>query len=193
MSKVLRVVVLLIVALVVFIMTRPSQFHIERSTTIAAPPEVVYAKIVDFHQWEEWSPWEHLDPNMKRTIDGPESGVGAKYQWSGNDKAGEGSMTIVEAQPNERVKIDLEFIKPFKASNVATFMLAPEGQGTKVVWSLDGRNNFMAKAFSVFMNMDKMVGGDFEKGLASLKNVSEEASAGSVAPVDSTASTTTTR
>ena len=174
MSKVLRVVVLLIVALVVFIMTRPSQFHIERSTTIAAPPEVVYAKIADFHQWEEWSPWEHLDPNMKRTHSGAENGKGAAYAWEGDKNVGVGRMEITDVAPPSKVTIKLDFLKPFEGHNVAEFTLEPKGDATNVTWSMDGPMPFVSKVMCLFFNMDKMIGTDFEAGLANLKVLAEK-------------------
>lgn len=170
--KILIGIGVVIVGLIVVIATRPPTFHVERSTTIAAPPELAFAQVNDFHKWTAWSPWEKLDPSMQKTFEGA-SGSGATYAWKGNDKAGEGKMTIEQSDKNARIVIKLEFIKPFPATNTATFTFAPDGQGTKVTWSMDGNNNFMSKAFQLFMNMDKMVGGDFEKGLAGIKSVAE--------------------
>jgi uncharacterized protein YndB with AHSA1/START domain len=177
---------LVVLACLLFINTRPDSFHVERSTTIAAPSESVFAKINDFHEWTAWSPWEKLDPALKRTFDGAAAGVGAGYHWVGNDKVGEGHMTIMESEPPRGIKIKLEFLKPFQATNTATFALIPDGPGTRVTWSMDGKNNFMAKAMSVFMNMDKMIGPDFERGLATLKSQAEAgAPATGGAPADS--------
>lgn len=173
MRKVLRVVLLAIVALLIYASTRPDTFHVERTGMIGAPPEVVYAHVVSFHAWPAWSPWEKLDPNMKREFGGTDGAVGSSYAWVGNDNVGTGKMTITEATPASKVDMKLEFIKPFKATNTATFALAPEGAGTKVTWAMDGKNDLMGKIMSIFMNMDKMVGGDFERGLVSLKAVSE--------------------
>jgi uncharacterized protein YndB with AHSA1/START domain len=173
MKKVLVVLLVIVVAVLGFIATRPNRYHVERSVTIAAPSSTVFPKVNDLHQWEAWSPWEKLDPQMKRTFEGAESGVGAGYHWVGNDKVGEGRMAITESKPNEHVRIHLNFIKPFESSSVSTFTLVPEGPGTKVTWTMDGDHNFMSKTMSLFMNMDKMIGGDFEKGLATLKSVSE--------------------
>jgi hypothetical protein len=173
MKKILGFLLVVVLLFVGFVATRPAKYHIVRNGSIAASPQTVYDQINDFHQWAAWSPWEQIDPQMKKTFGGPESGVGATYAWSGNDKVGEGRMTITESRPAEKVSIRLEFIKPFKATDQATFVLRPEGSGTKVFWAMDGTNNFMGKAMSLFMNMDKMVGGDFEKGLASLKTISE--------------------
>ncbi len=174
----LGIVVLIVVLIAVFlvmVMLQPSHYQVERSATINAPAPVVFAQINDFHKWDAWSPWAHLDPNMKTTFAGPSSGTGAVYSWVGNSDVGEGKMTITESRPGELVKINLEFIKPFAASSTTDFVFTPQGNQTNVKWTMTGNNNFLAKAFSVFMNMDKMVGGDFEKGLAKLKTVSESA------------------
>jgi carbon monoxide dehydrogenase subunit G len=168
----------IIVALVVVVATRPADFHVERSTTVAAPADRVFAQVNDFHSWPAWSPWEKLDPQMARTHSGAPAGVGAMYGWkSENSKVGEGRMTIEKSERPSQVGVKLEFIKPFTATNTVTFTMAPEGTGTKVTWAMDGHQNFMGKAASLAMNMDKMVGGDFERGLASLKTVAESAAA----------------
>lgn len=188
-KKILLALLVIVAGLCTFILTRPATFHIERSATVAAPPEIVYARLDNFHRWPEWSPWEKLDPNMKRTYSGPESGPGASYAWTGNDKVGEGRMTIEEATPASKVAMKLEFIKPFPATNTATFVLVPEGNATKVTWAMDGKNNFMSKAFSVFMNMDKMVGTDFEKGLANLNTIAARDAQAAATAVPDTAAT----
>jgi len=162
-----------LVALVGFIATRPSTFHIERSTKIAAQPEVVFGQINDLHKWQGWSPWEKLDPAMKKTHSGAPSGTGAVYSWVGNKDVGEGRMTITDSRPSELVEIKLEFLKPFEATNKTTFSVKPGGDGSNVTWSMDGSNNFMSKAFGLFMDMDSMIGKDFEKGLAGMKQISE--------------------
>ncbi len=166
-----------IVILVIVIATRPATFRVERSTSIAASPEAVFAQVNDFHNWVAWSPWEKLDPEMKRTFGGPASGKGSTYGWVGNDKVGEGKMTIEQSTPPAALGIKLEFIKPFEQSSDVKFAFSPEGAGTKVTWSMEGENNFLSKAFSLFMDMDKLVGGDFERGLASLKTTAEGAGA----------------
>ena len=173
MRMLVMIALLLAVALVALLATRPDRFHVERSATIDAPSATVFSHIDDFHRWTAWSPWEKIDPQLQRSYDGPPSGVGAGYRWSGNSQVGEGSMRITESVPGRKVGIALEFITPFRASNVATFTLAPEGSGTRVTWAMDGRNNFVAKAIGLFMNMDTMVGGQFEQGLASLKGIAE--------------------
>jgi len=163
----------LVVLFLIIVALRPSQFRIERRAKIAAPPAVVFGHISDFHNWLAWSPWEKLDPQLKRTYDGPASGTGAKYAWQGNKNVGEGRMTIVDSRPGELVRIQLEFLKPFAATNITEFTFQPEGNQTAVTWAMTGNHNFMAKAFGLFMNMDKMIGGDFEKGLASMKSLAE--------------------
>ena len=157
----------------IFVAMQPDEFAVERSTTVAAPPQMVFDQVNDFHKWQAWSPWAKLDPMAKNTFEGPESGEGAKFSWAGNDQVGEGRMEIAESRAPEHIKIDLEFIKPFPAKNVTLFTFAPEGDGTKVTWNMSGTNNFIGKAICMFMNMDKMVGGDFEKGLAAMKAKAE--------------------
>jgi uncharacterized protein YndB with AHSA1/START domain len=173
LKKVFLVLVVLASGFAVFVSTRPAELHVERSATMRAPAEIPFGLVNDFHHWPEWSPWQKLDPTMKITHSGSPSGVGASYAWIGNDKVGEGSMTILSAQPNEKIVMKLEFLKPFKATNQTTFSFKTAGDQTTITWAMDGQNNFMAKAFSVFMDMDKMVGTDFEKGLTSIKSLAE--------------------
>jgi hypothetical protein len=168
LKKIALALVLILVGLAVFVATRPAEFRIVRSRTVAAPPDVVHAYVNDLHKWPEWSPWEKLDPAMKREYSGAPAGPGAAYHWSGNDDVGEGRMTITDSRPPQSVTIRLEFLKPFAATNTTQFDFAPSGSGTNVTWAMTGHNNFMAKAFSAFMDMDEMVGADFEKGLAGL-------------------------
>ena len=149
-------------------------YTVERSATIAAEPEQIYERIADFHQWMAWSPWEDLDPNQERTFSGAESGVGARYAWSGNRKAGRGRMEITEAQPPTQVRIALDFEKPFKSANTIDFFLTQEGpNATRVRWTMIGPKTLTTKVMGLFTSMDKMVGPDFEKGLARLKDVVE--------------------
>lgn len=157
----------------VVIALQPAEFAIERSATIDAPPPEVFALVNDFHRWEAWSPWAKLDPAMTTTFEGPESGVGAVYAWVGNDQVGEGRMTLTESVPSERIRINLEFLKPFPATNTTEFSFTPAEGGTQVRWRMEGRNNFMAKAFCLFMDMDAMVGKDFEAGLAAMKTAAQ--------------------
>ena len=167
------VVALAIVALLAYAATRPDSFRLERQTVIKAPPEKIFANLVDFNKWGAWSPWEKLDPQMKRTHSGAASGKGASYAWAG-DKVGAGRMEILDATPSSSVKIKLDFTKPFEAHNLVDFTLVPQGDSTQVTWAMYGPMAFINKLFGVFMSMDKMVGKDFEAGLADLKAVSEK-------------------
>jgi carbon monoxide dehydrogenase subunit G len=177
LRKILLAVVAVVVLFLGFVATRPSTYGVERSTTVAAPPAVVYSQIVDFTRWEGWSPWAKLDPAQKTKLTGQAGAVGSVWEWSGNDKVGKGRMTISDARPGERIGIDLEFIEPFASRADTAFTLAPDGAGTRVTWSMGGKLGFMEKAMGVFMSMDSMIGKDFEKGLAQLKSVSEQAAA----------------
>ena len=148
-------------------------YTVQRSATIDAPADQVYAHIIDFHQWEAWSPWDDMDPAMEKTYSGADAGVGAKYAWSGNRKVGQGSMEITDAADSSTVAIALEFLKPFKASNTTLFSLQPSGAGTQVTWAMTGKKTFMTRVMGIFKSMDSMVGPDFEKGLGRLKSVVE--------------------
>lgn len=167
-------VALLVGAFAVFVALQPSDFRIERSAAIAAPPAAVFAQVNDFRRWQAWSPWEKLDPALKRSYEGADAGQGAQYAWQGNKDVGEGRMTILESRPGERVRIRLEFFKPFAATNTAEFSFKPSAGGTSVTWAMEGKNNFVARAICVFMDMDKMVGGQFEQGLSQLKTLTEK-------------------
>ena len=169
------VVAALVLLFVIFVVLQPSQFRIERKTRIAASPAAIFAQVNDFRKWEDWSPWDKIDPNLQRTYDGAPAGVGAKYAWVGNKQVGEGKMTILESRPGELIQIKLEFLRPFAATNTAEFNFQPEGQNTVVTWAMVGNNNFMGKTFGLLMNMDKMIGKDFEKGLAAMKGLAEAA------------------
>ena len=168
-------IVVLIAVFLIMVMLQPSHYQVERTATINAPAPVVFGLVNDFHKWETWSPWEKLDPAIKKSFEGPPAGTGSMYSWSGNSEVGEGKITITESRPSDLVKLRLEFIKPFAATSVTDFTFTPSGNSTNVKWTMAGENNFIAKAFSMFMNMDKMVGGDFEKGLAQMKKVAESA------------------
>ena len=175
-AKLLLALAVIVVVLMIVVATRPAQFHIERSLTMAAPPGPVFALVNDLHAWTAWSPWEKLDPRMERTHSGSPAGVGARYAWkSESGKVGQGRMTIERSEPPSRVGVKLEFIKPFAATNEVTFILAPIPEGTRVTWAMDGHNGFMAKAFALVMDMDKLVGSDFERGLGNLKRAVEAA------------------
>src|SRR5260221_7281512 len=166
---ILAVIVLIIVGFCAIVAMQPADYTVSRSTTVNAPPEKVFEQVNDFHKWDGWSPWAKLDPAMKATYSGPESGMGASYAWVGNNDVGEGKMTIAESHPSQHIKINLEFIKPFQATNITEFMFKPDGDKTTVTWTMSGHNNFVGKAFGLMMNMDKTIGGDFEKGLAQMK------------------------
>jgi uncharacterized protein YndB with AHSA1/START domain len=170
------VVVVILVLLGILLLvaaTKPDAFRIERTASIKAPPEKIFAFINDFHTWGGWSPWEKLDPAMKKTHSGPENGRGAVYEWEGNKQVGKGRMEITEAVPPSKVTIKLDFFKPFEAHNTAEFTMAGQGDATNVTWAMYGRQPFMFKVMSIFMSMDKMIGKDFETGLANLKGLAE--------------------
>lgn len=176
-TKIILALVLIVGGFFAVAAFQPKDFSVARSATITAPPATVFDQVNDFHKWDAWSPWAKLDPQMKQTFEGPPAGTGASYAWVGNNKVGEGRMTILESRPNELVKIKLEFIKPFAATNTAEFTFKAAGNQTLVNWSMTGEKNLISKAFGLVMNMDKMIGGDFEKGLADMKQVSEAAAA----------------
>jgi len=167
------VLVLAILVVLGLAATTPATFRVERSAAISAPPEVVFANLEDFHQWAAWSPWEKLDPAMQKTFGGAPKGVGATYAWRGNGDVGEGNMTVTESRPSEHVAIRLEFLKPFAATNTTTYSLKPTAGGSQITWAMEGPNSFMGKVMSVFVDMDTMVGKDFELGLSNLKRLSE--------------------
>jgi hypothetical protein len=166
-------IAVVIVAAVAYIATRPEDFRVERSALIDAPSEVVFSIINDLHQWSRWSPYDKYDPNMKKTYEGPSTGPGSSYAWNGNNHVGEGRLTIVATKPGELVTMKLEFSRPFKCTNQVNFKLAASGRGTRVSWIMDGKYTFVAKAMKLFMDMDKMVGNDFEQGLANLNAVAQ--------------------
>ncbi len=170
-KKILIALAATLVGFAVFVATRPANFRITRAAKISASAGVVFTHVNELKKWPAWSPWAKMDPQMKVTYAGPEAGVGASYSWVGNKDVGEGSMTITESKPVELVRFNLQFLKPMEASNVTDFTFTPAGDQTLVTWSMTGTNGFMGKAFSVIMNMDKLVGADFEKGLANLEAV----------------------
>lgn len=149
--------------------TRPNHFRIERSIAIAAPAATVFAQLDNFHQWAAWSPWGNLDPQLQRDYSGVAHGVGAVYQWAGNRKAGSGRMEIIEATAPTRLRIKLDFLQPFAAHNLADFSVLAEGDYSRVSWAMHGPSPLMARVMGLFFSMDKMLGADFERGLASLK------------------------
>jgi hypothetical protein len=154
---------------------QPSTYHIERSAAMAAPPEVVFAQVNDFHNWQAWSPWSKLDPNAKEIFEGPAAGEGAVFRWSGNAEVGEGSMTITESVPHERIKIRLDFVKPMEDTAAVEFTFKPQGEQTEVTWSMDGQNGFIGRAFCLLMNMDMeaMVGDSYAEGLKNIESIVE--------------------
>jgi hypothetical protein len=163
----------LIVGFTAFVAMRPSTYRVERSLTMATPVDLPFGLVNDFHRWHFWSPWDALDPKMKKTFDGPYAGPGAIYSWSGNEQAGQGTMTILDSKPYESIHIQLEFQKPWPSKNATTFTFEPVAEGVTVRWTMEGTNNFVGKAFSLFMDMDGMIGKDFEKGLATIKTLTE--------------------
>lgn len=166
-KKILIALGVLVLALVGLIMSRPDTYRVERSVTVKAKPELAYAYLLDFNQFEQWSPWAHLDPGMKKEIQG--EGQGATYYWSGNDDVGEGRMTIKRVKAPSEIDLELEFLRPFASKAETGYLIAPEGEGAKVTWWMTGQNNFMSKAFGLFVNMEDMIGKDYEKGLAALQ------------------------
>ncbi len=161
------------VAFIIVVAMQPSTFRVSRSATIDAPASAIFPHINNLHSMQVWSPWEKMDPNMERTYEGPPAGPGATYRWSGNNKIGEGSMILTNSRPNELVEFQLNFIKPFQCTNEVEYTLVPQAGNTVVTWSMTGHNKFINKAVCLFMNMDKMCGGQFEEGLASLKAIAE--------------------
>ena len=163
-----------IAAILILASTKPDTFSIERSAVINAPAERIFSVLNDFHQWGGWSPWENKDPDMKRTYGGPERGKGAVYGWEGDKNVGTGRMEILEANTPSKLVIKLDFFKPFEAHNTAEFTMLPQGNATNVHWVMHGPATFMSKVMTVFVNFDKMVGKDFEQGLANLKKLTEK-------------------
>ena len=171
---IIALLVIVVVAILVLASTKPDRFRVQRSTSIKAPPETVFALINDFHNWPQWSPWEHRDPAMKRTHSGAASGKGAVYAWEGDKNVGQGRMEIMESSLPSRIVIKLDFLKPFEAHNTAEFTMERSGDATNIVWAMHGPSPFMTKVINVFMSMDSMVGKDFEAGLAKLKQLTEK-------------------
>ena len=177
LKKILLGLLAVIAVFAAYVALLPSDFRITRSATIAAPPAAVFEHVNDFHKWEAWSPWAKLDPNAKATFEGPRSGEGAVFIWAGNDEIGEGRMTVTQSRPNDLIRIKLDFVKPMEGTSDVEFTFKPQGDQTNattnVTWAMSGRHTFVSKAICLFMNQDKMLGGYFETGLASLKTVVE--------------------
>lgn len=170
------ILTLAVIAVILFIIVaamQPSDFRVTRTGTIAAPVSVVFAQVNDLQKWEAWSPWAKLDPEAKNSFEGPSSGTGAIMRWAGNKKVGQGSMTITESRPDEFIRFKLEFLKPFVATNTAEFSFTSENGQTTVTWTMYGKSDFKSKAIGLIMNCEKMVGGQFENGLATLQSVAE--------------------
>ncbi len=172
--KILIGVVVVIAALAVYVAFQPGEFSVSRSASFAAPAPAVFAQVNELKKWEAWSPWQKKDPQAKNTYAGPGAGTGASMSWAGNKDVGEGRMTIVESSPHALVRFKLEFFKPFAATNSAEFSFKEEGGRTALTWSMRGQNNFIGKAMCLVFDMDKMVGGDFEAGLAGIKSIVEK-------------------
>ena len=175
MFKIIGVVIVVLIAgVLIFAATKPDVFRVQRAASIKAPPAKIYALINDFHSWGTWSPWEKKDPAMKRTYGAATSGKGAVYAWEGNKDVGQGGMEIVESVAPSKVTIKLDFVKPFEGHNIVDFTLVPQGDATNVTWAMQGPTPYFAKIIHVFIDMDSMVGKDFEAGLANLKAAAEK-------------------
>ena len=173
-GTILIILVVIIAAVLIYAATRPNDFVTPRTASIKAPPEAIFPLINDFSRWPTWSPYEKLDPQMKRTLSGTDAGKGAAYAWEGNAKAGKGRMEIVNSVPSSLVSLKLDFEKPFRANNSVDFSLKPAGDTTNVTWAMRGRRPFIAKLMGLFMNFDTLIGKDFEAGLANLKKATEK-------------------
>lgn len=171
--KLLLLLVIAVAVIALIAAIKSPDFSVTRKAVIDAPPDRVFALVNDFHKWEAWSPWAKKDPKMTQSYEGPTAGPGTIYKWAGNSEVGEGRMTITETKPDELIRIKLEFIKPMAGTNTTEFTFQRVGAQTHVTWNMAGKNSFIARAFFLFMDMNEMVGGDFEKGLASMKAVAE--------------------
>jgi polyketide cyclase/dehydrase/lipid transport protein len=171
------VAVLLAIAIAIVLIlaaTKPDTFSVQRTAAVKAPAEQIFPFVINFHKWTSWSPWEHRDPAMKRTYSGAESGKGAVYAWEGNKNVGSGRMEILDALPSSKIVIKLDFFKPFEGHNTAEFSFVPDASATTITWVMHGPSPFMSKVMQVFMNLDSMIGRDFETGLANLKRLAEQ-------------------
>ena len=171
--KALAVLAVIVIVVIVVVALQPAQYRITRTATMRAPAAAIFTQVNDFHNWKAWSPWERIDPAMKRDYDGTPAGIGAVYTWAGNREVGEGRMTITESRPSELIRIRLEFFKPMAGVSAAEFRFEPSGQDTVVTWSMSGDKNFLGKAIHLVLNMDAMIGGNFDKGLAQLRSMVE--------------------
>ncbi len=177
-KKILLVLALALVTVLILAVFRPDTMVVERSATMAAPPSAVFSVVNDFSRWNEWSPWAKLDPEMKTSLEGPKTGVGAIYRWSGNTEVGEGSTTLVESVPNEKVAMKLAFVRPFPGESDVQLSFTPEGGGTKVTWAMQSPQPYIGKLMGIFMDCEKMCGDSFLEGLANLKQVVEKPASG---------------
>ncbi len=168
------VIAVLIAAVLIYATTRPDSFRVQRSARIKAAPDKIFALITDFHRWGAWSPYEKIDPGMKRTFSGAPAGKGAVYEWDGSGRIGQGRMEIADATSPSKIVIQMDFLRPFKANSMAEFAMEPQGDATNVTWTMDGPQPYMTKVMSIFCSMDTMVGKDFEAGLADLKVAAEK-------------------
>ena len=176
LKKILIALAAIIAIFLIVVALQPSEFHFERTATMAAPPATVFDQVNDFHKWDAWSPWAKLDPSAKITFEGPPSGTGTIMTWAGNNQVGEGKMTLTESRPNDLVKINVDIVKPMEGSSASEFAFKPEGDQTAVTWSMSGRHNFLGKAMCLVMNGKKMMSDIMDKGLANMKSVVEGAS-----------------
>jgi len=175
LKKIGIVIVVLVVAILAYAATRPDTFRVERTATVKAPPEKIYPYMNDFHRGDLWSPYEKRDPSMKRTFSGAPNGIGAVYEFDGNKKTvGKGRLEIIETIPPTKVVLTLDMIEPMQGHNIIEYTLEPKGDSTNVTWSMRGQNTYLSKVICLFISMDKMVGKDFEAGLANLKALVEK-------------------
>jgi hypothetical protein len=179
LKKVLIALAAIVAIFLIVVALQAADFRVERTAIIAAPQADVFAQVNDFHKWDAWSPWAKLDPDAKVTFEGPQSGQGTVMAWAGNDKVGEGKMTLIESKPNEALKIKVDFVKPFEGTANSSFTFKPDGNQTPVTWSMEGHHNFIEKAFCLVTNGKEMIGDNLEKGLAQLKTVAESGKAAS--------------
>jgi polyketide cyclase/dehydrase/lipid transport protein len=168
------VLLLLLLGFAGVVAMQPSAYVVTRSADILASPEEVFAQVNDFHRWEAWSPWAKLDPNAENSFDGPSEGKDATFRWSGNDQIGEGRMTILQSRSPELVQIELVFVRPFADIALTEFAVKPVGEQTRITWSMSGKHTFMSKAMCMFMDMDRMLGGQFAEGLENMKRIAEQ-------------------
>lgn len=181
-AKILIVLAVALLLLVIFIASRPADFRIQRTTVINAPASTIFPHINDLRKMNDWSPWAKMDPNSKSSYSDPATGVGASMTWAGNKEVGEGTMTVMESHPDQKVVLRLDFLKPFQATSRSEFTIGQEGASTRVTQTMSGKNNFFAKAVNLVIDCDKMVGGQFEKGLSNLKTTAESSASSQPIP-----------